>query len=98
MYSTIMCSSRRRRAASARDAAPAGSSLGRLRLRCLRRRVAAAQVLDQVGHVSDLLLEIALVRLEPREQLVAVREGAVEVQPPLTMPVSVHQFTSFPRS
>src|SRR5438034_11487969 len=71
------------------------------RLRRLLRLVVAAQVLDQVGHVCDLLLEIALVGLQPCQELLAVREEAVETQPPflpVMVPVPVHQLTSFPCS
>jgi hypothetical protein len=35
-------------------------------------------VRDQVGNVGELLLEVALIRLQPREQLLPVRERPVE--------------------
>ena len=41
---------------------------------------------DQVVEVGDLLLEVALVRLQPLEQLLPVREGAPEVDPSVATP------------
>src|SRR5829696_5122659 len=50
----------------------------------LNALVAGAQALDQVGHVGELLLEIALVALEPLEHVVTL----VPARPELSEPAS----------
>ena len=47
-----------------------------------------AQMLDQVGDICELLLEIALIALEPFEQLLPVGEWAMEAKASV-MPVPV---------
>jgi hypothetical protein len=56
---------------------------------------AIAQVLDHVRDVRELLLEVAPVRLEALQQLLAIRERAAEVDPTrpvlaVVMPMVVH--------
>jgi hypothetical protein len=53
-------------------------------------RLGIAQVRDQVRDVRELLLEIALVRLEPFEQLLSVRERPSKVEPPVAVAMVVH--------
>jgi hypothetical protein len=43
--------------------------------------VAVAEVRDHVRDVGELLLEVALIGLQPLEQLVAAREAAAEEHP-----------------
>jgi hypothetical protein len=53
-------------------------------------------VRDQIGDVGELLFEIALVRLEPSEQLLPVRERSAEVEPtgPVVTVMHVHLLSS----
>ena len=51
--------------------------------------IAVAQVRDHVGDVGQLLLEVALVGLQPREQLLPVRERPAEMDSPAPVPVMV---------
>jgi hypothetical protein len=70
-----------------------GTFAGALDLRrflWLLRRVAAAQVPDEVVYVGELLLEIPLIRLETSKQLLPVRERPAEVQPSAAMVPVVH--------
>ena len=48
-----------------------------------------AQVRDHVGDVRELLLEVALVRLQPREQLLPVRERSADEHTTAVMPMVV---------
>jgi hypothetical protein len=64
------------------------------------RVVAVAQVGDHVRDVCELLLEVALVGLQPLEQLVSAREAAAEEHPGASAGVvaMVVHVTSSPRS
>jgi elongation factor G len=67
----------------------------------LLRFVAVAQVRDHVGDVRELLLEVALVRLQPLEQLVPIRERAAEehaAAPMAAVVMVVVHVTSSPRN
>jgi hypothetical protein len=55
----------------------------------LWRVAGVAQVRDHVCDVCELLLEVSLVGLEPREQLLAVRERPAEVDPSTSVSVSM---------
>jgi hypothetical protein len=55
----------------------------------LRLRLGVAQVLDQVSDVRELLLEVALVRLEPFEQLLSVRERPPEMEPSVAVAMAM---------
>src|SRR5581483_9398903 len=97
-------SSRRRRSARRPARAPdrpaRASRLLRLRLRTAVVGAAAiAQVLDQVGDVGELLLVVALVRLEPAQELLPVRERAAEVAPsaPVVSVLHLHLPSSYRR-
>ena len=59
------------------------------------RGLVALQVLDDVCDVGDLLLEIALVLLEPAKPLFAARKAPVAAEATVVS-VSVHVLTSFP--
>jgi hypothetical protein len=51
--------------------------------------VAVAQVREYVRNVSELLFEVALERLQPLDQLGAVREAAAEKHPRTSTPTMV---------
>jgi hypothetical protein len=51
-----------------------------------------AQVLDHVRDVRELLLEVAPVRIEALQELLAVREGAAEPDPSRPMPAAAMMF------
>src|ERR687886_764223 len=54
----------------------------------LRRRAAFAEPLDHVGDVRKLLLEVALILLQPFEPFLAVAEPAEAVAPVAPMSVA----------
>jgi hypothetical protein len=72
----------------------------------LRRLRVAAQVPKHVVEVRELLLEVALERLQALDELFAIRERPPEVASASAsgsvtraeMPSVMHQFTSFPDS
>jgi elongation factor G len=66
-------------------APPPRSSLG-LRL----GPAVVAQVRDQVGDVRELLFQVALVGLQPLEQLLAARERTAEVDSPVAVMTVMH--------
>jgi hypothetical protein len=68
-----------------------GALLGR------RRSVPALQALDQIRDVGEFLLEVALLALEPLEDVLAAVPAAPErrAAEAATMMMSVHVFTSF---
>src|SRR5205823_11000374 len=55
----------------------------------LRRRLALAEPLDHVGDVGELLLQVALVVLEPVEPLLAVAEPPEAAPAPVPVSMSV---------